>query len=244
MADSKAVILIGMPGAGKSTIGVMLAKLLAKPFVDTDLMIQQLCGTTLQHHLDEFGFESLRNLEHRVLLTGGFQNKVVATGGSVVYSTAGMTRLKHEGLCVFLDVPLAVLTRRVNNMTCDRVYARAKPTTEALKILYECRGTQFDENLVLAFIQTIGLYPPGSIVELHNNCVGLVVATNDRSRHLPKVLILRDEDRQVCKHRYVDLSLTLSGELSTHYQIKNVQRDGYSDIFLRDCFQQGLLLHL
>lgn len=132
MADSKAVILIGMPGAGKSTIGVMLAKLLAKPFVDTDLMIQQLCGTTLQHHLDEFGFESLRNLEHRVLLTGGFQNKVVATGGSVVYSTAGMTRLKHEGLCVFLDVPLAVLTRRVNNMSTRGIAAAPGTTFETL----------------------------------------------------------------------------------------------------------------
>lgn len=150
--------------------------------------------------------------------------------------------LASENISLFSKI--IAIVDAYDAMTCDRVYARAKPTTEALKILYECRGTQFDENLVLAFIQTIGLYPPGSIVELHNNCVGLVVATNDRSRHLPKVLILRDEDRQVCKHRYVDLSLTLSGELSTHYQIKNVQRDGYSDIFLRDCFQQGLLLHL
>ncbi|TVZ39853.1 HD-GYP domain-containing protein (c-di-GMP phosphodiesterase class II) [Alteromonadaceae bacterium 2753L.S.0a.02] len=129
-------------------------------------------------------------------------------------------------------------------MTCDRVYAKARPTTEALRILYECRGTQFDEKLVLAFIQTIGLYPPGSVVELRNGCVGLVVATNDRSRHLPKVLIMRDEEQQACKNRTVDLSLTLTGELSTHYHIKSVHSDGYCGIYLRECFEKGLLLHL
>lgn len=129
-------------------------------------------------------------------------------------------------------------------MTCDRVYASAKPTTEALKILYECRGTQFDENLVLAFIQTIGLYPPGSIVTLKNGCVGLVVETNERSRHLPKVLIMRDQERQECSYRLVDLSLTLTGELSTYYQIKSVESDGFCDISLRECYRQGFVNYL
>lgn len=129
-------------------------------------------------------------------------------------------------------------------MTCDRVYAKAKPTTEALKVLYECRGTQFDENLVLAFIQTIGLYPPGSIVTLKNGCVGLVVETNECSRHLPKVLIMRDQERLQCSYRLVDLSLTLSGELSPYYQIKSVESDGFCGISLRECYRQGFINYL
>ncbi|WP_188149664.1 HD-GYP domain-containing protein [Teredinibacter waterburyi] len=129
-------------------------------------------------------------------------------------------------------------------MTCERVYAQAKPSTEALKIIYEERGKQFDENLALAFIQTIGLYPPGSIVELHNGCVGVVVETNVQSRHLPKVLIMRDEEKLPCTHRLVDLATTLAGELSSQYQIKTIQRDGYRNIYLRECFEKGYLTSL
>lgn len=129
-------------------------------------------------------------------------------------------------------------------MTADRVYQKAKPSSQALNIIYEMRGKQFDENLALAFIQTIGLYPPGSVVELINGCVGLVLETNLTYRHLPLVLIMRDENKQPCRHRLVDLALTLNGEISRQYHIRYMLRDGSCGISLKACFDSGILKHL
>ncbi|WGO97311.1 HD-GYP domain-containing protein [Saccharophagus degradans] len=129
-------------------------------------------------------------------------------------------------------------------MTADRVYQKARPSSQALNIIYEVRGQQFDENLALAFIQTIGLYPPGSVVELVNGCVGLVLETNLNYRHLPLVLIMRDENKKECNHRLVDLALTVTGELSRQYFIRYMLRDGSCGISLKACFEAGILNHL
>lgn len=109
------VILVGMPGAGKSTLGVMLAKSLAKDFIDTDLMIQLRAGQTLQQLLDEQGYQALRQLEQETLLECDFDRHVIATGGSAVYSAPGMAHLKRLGPVVYLDVPLDELRRRIHD---------------------------------------------------------------------------------------------------------------------------------
>ncbi len=114
-AARKSIILIGMPGAGKSTIGVLLAKELGLGFTDTDVAIQVREGKTLQQILDESDYLNLRAIEEDVLLTTDIDNKVVATGGSAVYSDAGMQRLRKSGNTVFLDVPLAELKQRIHN---------------------------------------------------------------------------------------------------------------------------------
>ncbi len=107
------VSLIGMPGAGKSTVGVLLAKQLGLNFVDTDLLIQVDQGEPLQDSVDRLGFEAFCAVEETVLLEMPLVPYMVATGGSVVYSDAVMQRLQNAGPVVYLDVSLPALETRI-----------------------------------------------------------------------------------------------------------------------------------
>lgn len=107
------VILIGMPGAGKSTVGVLLAKVLGLRFLDTDLEIQGRAGVTLQEILEAEGYLALRDREEAVLLDTDFGSSVVATGGSVIYSGPGMARLAGAGPLVYLASDIDTLAARV-----------------------------------------------------------------------------------------------------------------------------------
>lgn len=118
------LILIGMPGAGKSTIGLLLAKALAKDFVDTDLLIQLREGKTLQDIVDNHGYLHLRAIEEDVLRQANYPNHIIATGGSAVYSALAMEHLRHFGQTVFLDVPLPELHYRIKDFE-TRGLARA-----------------------------------------------------------------------------------------------------------------------
>lgn len=129
----QSVILIGMPGAGKSTIGVQLAKALALDFIDTDLLIQLQSGETLQTFLDREGHFALRELESQVLLAHDFPNAVVATGGSAVYGDAAMQHLKRFGPAVFLHVPLADLEQRITDHDSRGI---AKAPTQSFADVY------------------------------------------------------------------------------------------------------------
>jgi len=110
------ITLIGMAGAGKSTVGRILAQKRACPFIDTDLLIERRQGRPLQELLDIHGPDGFRRMEEEVLLhlTGGRQ--VVATGGSSIYSSAGMTHLRSLGPLVLLDLDLSTLLSRVTNL--------------------------------------------------------------------------------------------------------------------------------
>ena len=110
------IILIGMPGAGKSTLGVLLAKELAKGFVDTDLLIQEHAGKSLQAILDQQGYMVLRAMEEDVLCRMDSVNCVIATGGSAVYSENAMSRLKQGGVCIYLRLSLPSVQGRVHNL--------------------------------------------------------------------------------------------------------------------------------
>jgi shikimate kinase len=109
------IVLIGMPGSGKSTVGVILAKLTSRDFVDTDVLIQVAQGQTLQDMVDKSGHMSLRKIEEEVLLSLDCQNYVIATGGSAAYSHAAMEHLKSNGVLVFLNVDLSTLLSRVRD---------------------------------------------------------------------------------------------------------------------------------
>ena len=113
-ATATTISLIGMPGAGKSTIGVVLAKLGGLAFVDTDLDIQLKANATLQQILEREGYRRLRAIEQEVLLAISLKRSVVATGGSVVYSEEAMARLKKSGPVVYLELDLPTLQRRVS----------------------------------------------------------------------------------------------------------------------------------
>ena len=105
--------LIGMPGVGKSTLGVLLAKALTLDFVDTDLLIQQRESRSLQHILEADGYLRLREIEAEVILAAEFNRQVIATGGSAVYSPTVMAKLSGLGPVVYLQADLTTLERRV-----------------------------------------------------------------------------------------------------------------------------------
>jgi shikimate kinase len=106
-------VLIGMPGSGKSTVGVILAKKVMKDFVDTDILIQKSQSRPLQEIVDSEGYLALREIEEQVLLTLAVDNHVISTGGSAVYGERAMAHLKSKGVVVFLDVTLETLEARV-----------------------------------------------------------------------------------------------------------------------------------
>ncbi|WP_035254635.1 shikimate kinase [Desulfatiglans anilini] len=118
------IVLIGMPGAGKSTVGVILAKMAAMGFVDTDLLLQASEGRSLQEIVDQEGFMALRAIEERVLLGLDLQGHVIATGGSAVYSEAAMGHLKGAGVVVFLDAAAETLERRIQDFATRGIARR------------------------------------------------------------------------------------------------------------------------
>jgi shikimate kinase len=109
------IVLIGMPGSGKSTVGVILAKLTCRNFVDTDVLIETAQGRPLQDIVDADGYLALRKVEENVILALESRNCVIATGGSAVYSSAAMAHLKENGVAVFLNADLPTLQARVHD---------------------------------------------------------------------------------------------------------------------------------
>lgn len=126
-------------------------------------------------------------------------------------------------------------------MTADRCYQSARTSTEAMKIIYKERGRHFDEQLALKFLQTVGLYPVGSIVELNSGCIGLVIETNPRFRHLPRIVLLRDKDKKPFeKEQIVDLALVEKGEIGKEFLIKQVWKDKSFGITLKSYLEREL----
>jgi len=122
------IVLIGMPGAGKSTIGVILAKMMTKDFIDTDVLIQLSESRLLQDIVDNEGHMALRKIEENVILQMNCRNHVIATGGSAVYSKAAMEHLGSMGDIVFLDVDLPALEARVRDFDTRGLAKRADQT--------------------------------------------------------------------------------------------------------------------
>ena len=110
------IVLIGMPGVGKSTIGVVLAKVLGYQFVDADLLIQEAEGKLLSELIEENGTDGFIEIENRVNSQIQTHRSVIATGGSVVYGKEAMEHLKSIGTVVYLKQNLRVLQRRLSNL--------------------------------------------------------------------------------------------------------------------------------
>jgi shikimate kinase len=117
MHHHRNIVLIGMPGAGKSTVGVVLAKTLGMQFVDTDILIQERAGKMLQEILDEDGPDAFKRIEEETILSLHPRHAVIATGGSVVCSEAAMAHLKSAGVVVYLEIPYDEMVRRLKNIT-------------------------------------------------------------------------------------------------------------------------------
>ena len=130
------IILIGMPGAGKSTIGVILAKTLGYDFVDSDLLICRRKNDTLQNILDREGLTAFLDLEEDVISGLRLRSTVLATGGSVPMREKAMEHLRLQGTIVYLDVALEELRQRLHNI---RTRGIAFGPGETLETLYEKR---------------------------------------------------------------------------------------------------------
>ncbi len=117
MHHHKNIILIGMPGAGKSTVGVILAKSLGMQFIDTDILIQERAGKMLQEILDEDGPDAFKRIEEETILSLHLHRAVIATGGSVVCSADAMAHLKSAGVVVYLEISYDEMAKRLKNIT-------------------------------------------------------------------------------------------------------------------------------
>jgi len=133
---NKNIVLIGMPGVGKSTVGVLLAKALGRYFLDTDVFIQAIQGRSLQEIIDSDGLAAFCRIEEEYVTCIDLMNAVIATGGSVVYSEPAMRHLAEHGIIIHLDLPVDVIEERIRNL-CTRGVVMAKGQT--IRSLYDHR---------------------------------------------------------------------------------------------------------
>ncbi|WP_010246503.1 shikimate kinase [Acetivibrio cellulolyticus] len=137
------VVLIGMPGAGKSTIGVLLAKALKKPFIDTDLLIQQKYGMFLQDIIDREGIKKFLEMEESVVAGIDVKDHVIATGGSVIYSNLSLNQLKKEGTLFYLKLRFDEIDNRLKDITSRGI---AKENNKTLVELYNERVHLYEKH--------------------------------------------------------------------------------------------------
>lgn len=126
------IVLIGMPGVGKSTIGVLLAKALGRYFLDTDVFIQAVQGRSLQEIIDAEGLAAFCKIEEDYATCIDLTNAVIATGGSVVYSEQAMRSLAERGVIVHLDLPVERIEQRLANLPTRGVVMEKGQTVRSL----------------------------------------------------------------------------------------------------------------
>ena len=131
--------LIGMPGAGKSTVGIILAKNLSLGFIDTDVLIQINQQKSLQQILDESDHLHLRAIEEAEILKLNVSRHVIATGGSAAYSVKAMLHLQKISTVIFLEVSFAEIKRRIRNFSTRGIAKAPNQSFEGL----------FDERQIL-----------------------------------------------------------------------------------------------
>ncbi len=161
------IVLIGMPGVGKSTIGVVLAKVLGYQFLDSDLLIQKQEKKKLYQIINEKGLEGFMKVEDRVNASIAAEKTVISTGGSVVYCDNAMKHLKSIGTVVYLKLPLDELSKRLGNLrgrgvllkegqTLENLYEERVPLYEKYAdITVDCSNQCLEESLQ-AVLDTLG----------------------------------------------------------------------------------------
>jgi shikimate kinase len=165
----KNIVLIGMPGAGKSTVGVLLAKTLGRRFIDTDLLVQEETGRLLQEIIDEDGPDAFMAVEEKTVLSLHRHRAVIATGGSVVYSRKAMSQLKEHGMVVYLQVSYDEVVKRLRNVTTRGIVLHPG---QDLRALYDERVPLYEQYADLTVDCTD---------EHFEECVGKIV--NGLKRH-------------------------------------------------------------
>ncbi|MCQ2525695.1 MAG: shikimate kinase [Lachnospiraceae bacterium] len=142
MERKKNIVLIGMPGVGKSTVGVILAKVLGYEFIDSDLVIQKQTGKLLKDIIAEKGPEGFIEVENEINSKLEAENSIIATGGSIVYGAEAMAHLKEIGTVIYLKQSLKELEGRLGNIKNRGVVLKEGQT---LATLYEERIVLYEK---------------------------------------------------------------------------------------------------
>ena len=161
--DKSNIVLIGMPGSGKSTVGIILAKITSRNFIDTDILIQLRDGRSLQNIVDTDGYMALRKVEEEVLLSVNCRNHVIATGGSAAYSHTAMSHLRENGIVVFLHATMATLQARIRNYATRGLAKRPDQSFADL----------FDERLAL-YMRYADITVPGDALTQEDVCTQIL----------------------------------------------------------------------
>ncbi len=155
----KNIILIGMPSAGKSTVGVILAKHRGMSFVDTDVLIQSRQGRLLQEIINSDGTEAFLKIEESEIKALDYSDTVIATGGSVVYSDRAMGHLKKTGIVIYLYVDMDTVNKRLKNLktrgvvlgpgqSLEDIYRKRQPLYEKYAdIIIDCSEGTIDSTV-------------------------------------------------------------------------------------------------
>ena len=153
------IVLIGMPSAGKSTVGVILAKNMGMNFIDTDVLLQTRQGRLLQEIINTDGIQAFLVKEEEAILSTEFSNTVIATGGSVVYSTKAMEHLKKNGLFIYLNISMKAVKKRLRNLktrgivlskgqTLEDIYQERAPLYEKYAdIILDCSDCSIQDTI-------------------------------------------------------------------------------------------------
>lgn len=149
------IVLVGMPGSGKSTVGVLLAKAMGLNFMDTDVVIQAQYGKKLQDMVNSYGVDAFLKMEEACVAELDVHRTVIATGGSVIYGEKAMNHLRENGLVVYLDLTYPQVEKRIMNLATRGVALREGQT---LYDLYVERVPLYKAACDICFIS-----PEGSI---------------------------------------------------------------------------------
>ena len=136
------IIMIGMPGSGKSTLGVLIAKMTGKDFLDTDVGLQKALGMKLSEYIKLNGLGAFRKAEDEYLRSLNLNDTVIATGGSAVYYDGAMCNLKASGTVVYLKVPFEQIQKRVGDLVKRGVVIEKGQT---FKDLYDQRAPLYEK---------------------------------------------------------------------------------------------------
>ena len=161
----KNIVFVGMPASGKSTVGVIVAKVMGMNFIDSDIVIQQRENAKLNELIEEYGIDDFLKLEEQALLSINVDNTVIATGGSAIYSDAGMKHLSNNATIIYLKVSLDNLKDRLTDLKARGVVIRPGESIEQMyatrSVLYEKyadiiveeKGTSIEDTVCLVMEQ-------------------------------------------------------------------------------------------
>lgn len=148
-------------------------------------------------------------------------------------------RMQDSGISHFTKI--VSIANAYDGMTSDRNDRRGKTHLEATHLLTNLAGTHFDPVLVVKFIESIGVYPPGSLVEMTNGCVAMVVEVHENAKLRPKIIIILDEEKNPVSGRVIDLSSMAKDKQGNIYTIKNIIKAKDWNVDVSKYYQQGLL---